>query len=233
MTVREVIDKVEKYCIVIIPALYVIADVASGFIPALDNYIDEKGYLMVLSTLLVLIFLHFEKKDSNEFQFERSDKIVRDLENTLEKKTEYNDVYILAVTGYQYFKAFEESGAKVKNLRLLLRKGDDISTIDLPQNKDAKKEFMTSSIRMVGEWEKLHQKGQFTNLEIHYYDFDTTCHFMIADKKTLFWGLLYPKKEYPGTDVLTSYIVNNKSEFGEKMISDFFEKWNHILKFCD
>lgn len=231
--IKDLMEKIEKLCIIIVPIVYIIADVLSGFIPALQNLTDEKGYLIVLSGLMVLIFMHFERKNEQEFKFERSTRIVKDLETLLEEKDCYDEIRILAVTGYQYFKAFEESGVKVKNLNLLLRKSNTLETIDLPQNPDAKIEFANSSNKMVREWKKLESNGQIKNLTISFYDFDTTMHFMLLENKKLFWGLLYPKKEYPGTDVLTSYIINNKSDLGEKMISDFSIKWDKINQFTN
>lgn len=224
-------EKAEKLCIILVPIVYIFVDIFSGFIPSLENLTDEKGYLIVLSSLMVLIFIHFERKDREEFKFERSDRIVKDLETLLEEKHSYDEINILAVTGYQYFKAFEESGVKVKKLRLLLRKNENIETIDLPQNANDKVEFVDSSNKMVKEWKKLQRNGKITDLDISFYDFDTTIHFMLLDNKQLFWGLLYPKKNYPGTDVLTSYIINSKSELGEKMISDFAIKWDKIKTF--
>lgn len=229
--IKALIDKTEKACIIIVPIAYVLIDVLSNFIPALNNLTDERGYLIVLSSLLVLIFIHFEKKDSEIIKFERSDRIVRDLENILEEKPHYNEVNILAVTGYQYFKAFEETHAHVKKLNLLLRKADNKETIDLPSNTNSKDEFMASSIKMQNEWKKLKEAGQIEELNIDFYDFDTTIHFMILDNRNLFWGLLYPKVDYPGTNVLAQYIVNDKSEIGEKMISDFINKWKLIKRF--
>lgn len=231
--IKNVMEKAEKFCIILVPIVYILADIFSGFIPALENLTDEKGYLIVLSALMVLIFVHFEKKDREEFKLERSDRIVRDLEILLEEKHSYDEINILAITGYQYFKAFEESGVRVKKLRLLLRKSDNIETIDLPQNADAKREFINSSNKMVKEWKKLQRNGQIRDLDIAFYDFDTTIHFMLLDNKQLFWGLLYPKKDYPGTDVLTSYVINSKSDLGEKMISDFSTKWDKIKQFSD
>lgn len=215
-------DKVEKFCIILIPIFYIVIDLLSGFVPALENLTDEKGYLIVLSGLMVLIFVHSEKRTQQEFKFIRSDKIVKDLVTLLEMKDSYEEINILAVTGFQYIRAIKESGVNVKKLKILLRKSDRIETIDLPQTTDSKTEFMNNSNRLISEWKELQHNGQVSNLEISYYDFDTTIHFMILDNKYLFWGLLYPQKNFPGTDVLSSYIINNKSELGEKMISDFF-----------
>lgn len=224
-------DKIEKLCIIIIPIVYIVIDRLSEFIPALDNLTDEKGYLTVLSGLLVLIFIHFERRENETLTFDRSERIVKDLENLLEKKKHYNEINILAVTGYQYYKAFEESKVSVKKLNLLLRRSDNIGTIDLPKKVAAKQEFIDSSLKMQHEWSKLQQSGQITELNIDFYDFDTTIHFMVIDNKELFWGLLYPKINYPGTNVLAQYIVDGKSEVGEKMIVDFQNKWNYIKHF--
>ena len=85
---------------------------------------------------------------------------------------------------------------------------------------------------LVAEWEKLQESEQIKELEISYYDFDTNVHFMIIDNRQLFWGFLYPKKEYPGSEVLASYIINSKSDEGENMLTDFDKQWNHIYDFA-
>lgn len=229
--IKAMLNVAEKWCIIIVPIVYIVIDKLSEFIPVLKDATDEKGYLIVLSGLLVLIFIHFERRDSDTFKIERSNRIVKDLENLLEERKKYNEIYILAVTGYQYFKAFEESEVQVNNLHLLLRRTDKKSTIDLPMEETAKKEFIESSVRMQNEWRKLEEEGKVGKLTIDFYDFDTTMHFMVLDNKELFWGLLYPIADYPGTNVLTQYIVNNKSEVGEKMISDYMKKWNLVNEY--
>lgn len=230
ISLRAIYNTVERLMVIIIPALYILLQFLSIWIPAIEDYISDTGYLLIISQSLIFMFLHFDFMTKSEVNIIRTDRIIRDIERTLDKKNHYKEIKILASTGYQYIRAFKESGVIVEHLRILLRKYDDINAIRLPSASDEDKlRFQRSAQELVKQWHELQETKQIKQLEISFYDFDTTVHFMIIEERRLFWGFLYPKKEYPGSGVLATYSVNNKSDTGDQMIADFIQEWNHVF----
>ena len=186
-------DRVEKYVIIAAIAIYIALDTFSIFIPAMNGWVTERGYLILLSAIVAALSLRINEKKPESIT--RSKKIVRDLVTLLEKEKQYDHVYILAVNGYQYYNAFKDSGVKVKEMNLLLRKTEDIASICLPKYDTDKKMLAESSQNIIRDFNALQENGRIETLNISFYDFDTTMHFMVLDNKHLFFGLLIPKKK--------------------------------------
>ena len=222
MRLEKTMKKIERFCLYLIPCSYIIIDIMSSFIPKLANIIDIKGYLIILSCQVVLFFSYFDGKYQSQSMFTRSEKIVHELVSLIDK-THFSDVEILAVNGYHYHRAIKESNCKIDKLTLLLR-APSPPTMILPTEDDQKQTLAESTIQLVERWTELQDSGQISELCIEYYDFDTTIHFMLLDRSVLFWGLLYPIKKFPGTEVLPVYTVRALSIEGEKMIEDFCKK---------
>lgn len=219
MQLNKVMKKLEKICFFLIPCSYIVVDILSSYIPRFPVTIDTKGYLIALSCQIMLFFSYIDEKNKAQPQITRSEHLIYELVSLIKKK-HFSEVKILAVNGYHYHRAIKESNCRIDKLTLLLR-APNMETMAYPMEENQKMEIIESTKQLIKEWKKLQTSGQISELCIEYYDFDTTLHFMILDQEILFWGLLYPKKEFPGSEVLPVYIVNSRSFEGEKMIEDF------------
>ncbi len=85
---------------------------------------------------------------------------------------------------------------------------------------------------MLNSWNELHKEGKIKSLNIKYYRFDPTFHFMILNGRLVHFGLFQPKHINPGPEILTSYIVNEDTNSGMQLVNDFkiiFETmWNEF-----
>lgn len=233
---NKVMKVVERVCFFLIPGSYIVIEVLSSFFPKFSNSIDIKGYLIALSCQIVLFFAYFDEKNNTQPLFSRSEHLIYDLVSIVKKK-HFSEVKILAVNGYHYHRAIKEGNCKIDKLTLLLR-APNLETIAFPTEKDHKKELIESTRQLVERWKELQINGLVSELQILFYDFDTTLHFMILDEETLFWGLLYPISKFPGSEVLPVYTVKDFSNEGKKMIRDFSIKMEMIkqektLTYCD
>ena len=167
-------------------------------------------------------FLYIDSQNNKQPMFTRSEQLIYGLVSLIREK-HFSEVEILAVNGFHYYRAIKESQCKIDRLTLLLR-APNIETMAFPLEEHYKKELIKSTEQLIRQWNELKISGQVSELCIEYYDFDTTLHFMILDKKFLFWGLLYPQKEFPGSEVLPIYIMEGTSIEAEKIIGDFSRK---------
>lgn len=222
MQFSRVMKKAEKVGLFLIPCSYIVIDILSSYIPRLSDLIDIKGYLVALSCQIMLFFLYIDSKNNAQPIFTRSEQLIYGLVSLIRGK-HFSEVEILAVNGFHYHRAIKESQCKIDKLTLLLR-APNIETMAFPTEEHYKKELIKSTKQLIKQWNELKTSGQVSELCIEYYDFDTTLHYMILDNKLLFGGLLYPQKEFPGSEVLPIYIVKGTSIEAEKMIGDFSRK---------
>lgn len=222
MKFSRAMKTVEKAGLFLIPCSFIVINLLSGYIPQLSDWVDIKGYLVALSCQIILFFLYMDEKTNTQSMITRSEQLIYELVSLIRGK-HFAEVEILAINGFHYHRAIKESECKIDRLTLLLR-APNIETMIFPTEKYYKEKLIESTRQLIRQWNDLKISGHVSELCIEYYDFDTTLHFMILDRKTLFWGLLYPQKEFPGSEVLPIYIVKGTSVEAEKMIGDFYRK---------
>jgi hypothetical protein len=129
-----------------------------------------------------------------------------------------------------YFFAFRESAIRVDKLRLLVHKLERLETTHFPLTEDDKKKFEGEVGRIADSWNQLQEEGRIGTLMIKYYPFDPMYHFMIIDGKKLHFGLFRSKCDYPGTDLLNTFITSNDTAVGRKLVGDFMIEFETVWK---
>lgn len=224
-------EKMEKFSIYLILLAFFILQFLTLFIPKLSDFMSNHGSVTLIALVMLSLFRYADKNLSQKTNdLTLAKKFTLDMIKILIKsKMKYNTVDIFALSSYKYYNAIQESKIKIKNCRLLVRDVDNEETIQFPVDKNEKIALKSEAIQIIKKWWNLKNEGFIENLKIAKYPFDTILHFMIIDDELAHFGLLKPKKEFPGSDVLNSYIVSNKTYAGRELIAEFNEEFNAIF----
>jgi hypothetical protein len=221
---------VEKISIYVIGILFILIPILIKLFPSLNTYVDQQYFLSLIAALILLTFRYIDKNLSLQ---QRTDfvpvrKFTSEIVKILEEK-KIKKLCIFANNGYKYYDAIVESGVQVKELNILVRNFDDINAVKFPLDSNIKKEYKQSSDRLLERLSKLHKTENIESVIIHRYQFDSILHFMIIDNSLVHFGLLKPVTEFPGSEVLNSFIVSNESINGQGLINNFLAEFDAIF----
>lgn len=82
----------------------------------------------------------------------------------------------------------------------------------------------------IHRWYRLQDDGRIEQIEIHTYNFPSNFHFMVVDYDSAQFGLLRHGYKYPIVVTLNTFILNNESSGGSKLIEDYTILFENIFK---
>ena len=231
---KNIWDKIERKAIYTVLFLFVIAELVSLVFPSISAFMDTKGTLSLLALVLLFIFRFLDEKlaDFKSDEPVVTNGILKGLGELLGDNENYKTIDIFAHTSNVYYLAFNDSLARVGQLRLLLRDMDDLETIQFPAGQRDKITIKDRMEITLKEWKDMVDIGRIGDIKICYYPFEPTVNFIIVDGKKMLTGLNRLEKQFPGVKSADqdTFIFNESSEFGRHMIQSYQEFYNNITK---
>ena len=133
---------------------------------------------------------------------------------------EINEMKIIANVTNLAMPAFKISKLKANNVKLLLRKSENIST-----EKNNQYKYYLKGI--VEDWEKLKSNNIIQNLNIRYFDFTTPDWQVIIDDKYMIMGLNIPSKDdWKRFEVMDVILMKGGREPEKSMIKKYSERFD-------
>lgn len=219
---RSLWNRIEKLAVYGVLLLFFALQLVSLFIPSIASFMDSRGALLLIAVVLLFIFRYLDERIGTQDLdgLTATAGFTQGVVDLLMKNQELESLDILAYTSTMYFFAFRDSGARVNQVRLLLRSAEHLETVQLPTDSQAKQYFKQEVEKMVRSWFQLQQEGRIKTLSVKYYSFDSICHFMNVNGNLLHFGLFRPMHGFPGSGVLSSYVVQDYHSGGRQLIDD-------------
>jgi hypothetical protein len=222
-------QKTERIAIYVILIIFILLQFIAIFIPAVSGFMDGKGTLLMIVAVILAIFRYIDKNIvlPNKNEITQITKFTSDLISIL-RKPKYKEIKIFANSSLMCFQAISESEIEIDTVKLLVKNCNNMDNILFPSEAKGKQDFVQDIDRLIEKWEKLYENGKIKNLQICFYPFNSILHFMIIDNEILHFGLLKPIKEFPGSELNGSYIVNSYSKNGKELINSFYREFDSI-----
>ena len=216
-------ERVEKKVIYVTLFSFFFLQFLAIFSPRIANFMDERGSLILIALVLLTMFRFLDERLSREERIglRASEGFIEEIINLLKEKREHRLVEIFASGGGAYYPAISESKARIRELRILLRDPDSLTSTKLPSDKEDLNQSLIEIQRVVHKLHGLHKKGQISKISFGYYSFRPTFHFMIIDDETLYFGLYRLADDCSGNEFSNRYIARSNTAAGFSLLSDF------------
>jgi len=227
--IKTLWDRIEKYAIYGVLLTFFALELMSAFIPAIASFMDTCGALVLIATVLLFLFRYLDERLSARSLADifLTPGFTQGCVDILKKK-KHKRIEIFAHTSFMYLLAFQESNIIVDELKLLLHRVDQAEAAHSPSDEWRREQYEAEIDRLVKIWFELRQEGRIQTLTIKYYSFDPLYHFMMLDGAKLHFGLFKPKRDFPGTDLMSTYIVSSETSLGRTLIHDFKTEFDSV-----
>ena len=237
-TLDKLVERIERYGIYVVLIVLFVGQAISPIVPAIGQFFDKGAGIAFLSLALLFLFRYLDRnfKANSIRDLAPVDNLLQGIVESLKGKPVCERVDIFAHTSNVYFLGVQQSKAKIKHLRLLLRKMDILDEMQLPENKPDKESLRSRQQTTLDEWQSLTKSGQIDSIETAYYPFEPMMHMLIVDNKRALFGLYKLEHKFPGVspDANDSFAVIDKNEDGRLLIRNletaFEQIWNEFSK---
>ena len=223
-------NRIEKRAIYIVMLLFIGLEFASFFIPSITSFIDTRGAITFMAVILILIFRYIDERLDTQSAIIPTRSFLRGITNLLSTKNEYDTADLFVHSGNIYYRAFLESGVKVKSVRIMFRNMENFSSMQFPADESDKFSIRSQLQRTLKDWEQLLADGKIETLEFSYYPFEPLIHYMILDSRQLFFGLYSLEHKFPGVGSRRrhAFQINAINQAGITMVDDFSSEFENI-----
>lgn len=211
MKKRVDLDKLEESLEIIIFIAIVVSQLASSFIPAIENFLNDDITTALTSVLLIAIYMRIIK--IGKISKIKSLSFPDALTAVFERKTKYKHVKIFAYSAKNYIAEIKRNGIQVQNLYLLLKQASDTQAWFSNDSKKIRK-YKAELSEAIDAAQLLVTEGLVKNLVIKYYDFESYSHFGVFDN-FLVSGLLIPQiKENMTVTISEVQVMGDSVDYG-------------------
>jgi len=219
-------DKVEHAAIYVVISVFIIAELLGYMFPSIDNLLRDRPGFILISLVLLAMFRNLDRRLSQSVQGFTSTKSFGESVGVLLKGRRVIDT--LEIFGHstsKYYQFVKDGGVKIRKARILISGQLLFESSPYPHGQQERKS-VKSHAELAGEnWLRLQSQGVIEDLEIRYYNFWPTAHFMIVDGVSAQWGLFEPMAGGLGVTVQRVYLIVQESamrEFVEDLQKFFY-----------
>ena len=231
---KELWARFDRYIMMGGLGIVIALEFLSHFYPAVFDGVNLKGALIGFTVVLVLLYEKVDtvtdKPTPTLSEPAGLDEGVREI---LKKAGTITSIDIYAHSGYMYYNAYRDflrshNKKESPTIRLLFQDFSDVNRVHYPRSHDAKIEAMERSKHTEADWIAL-SKETNSELTIERYPFEPTMHFMLVNKRYLYFGFFELRPERLGSEPLgQGFIVNSDTSDGKEFIQDCLDEFRSL-----
>ncbi len=215
----------EKPTIYILVGAFIVLKALSPFVPWIGTNFTADWQAVALGTIFVMMFRVIDSKLNAKTPIVYIKRFSGDLSTIIDTNKKYSTIRIFALNGDYYRSFINQSGIRVSEVQWLLRKPTETAFLNPESNLVKYQEMCRGCLHDIEQMGNRENIGKST---ARHYDFDSFMHFMVIDDVLVHYGMLKPKKEFPGSDVLPSRVEHDTFSEGRTAISQFREMFDCI-----
>ncbi len=204
-------ERIERHAVYAALSIFIFAELTGYIFPTVDHLLKERAGLILISLVLLAVFRNIDHRLLNPSKGLSTAKSFGDAINTLMKNQKLvESVELFGHSTSKYYQFVRNSGCKIRNMRILLSEQLIVDSAPYPQSPKERSSIKAHAELAIENWLRLQTEGIIEQLEIRFYSFWPTFHFMIIDGESALWGLFEPIKDGPGVKVQKTYNISHE-----------------------